>query len=75
MGMSIDWSTCFDRVPQEIAFQLERGKANPRLLGPLRGMYRELLSRFVLAGHVVNGTCSLEWHHPRLFSITPGPDP
>ena len=53
VGMSIDWSNCFDRVPQGIAFQLaERQGLHPRVLQPLRGMYRELRRRFVMAGHV-----------------------
>ena len=53
VGMSIDWSKCFDRVPQGIAFQLaERQGLHPRVLQPLRGMYRELRRRFVVAGHV-----------------------
>ena len=53
MSMSIDLSDCFDRVPQEIAFQLaERQGIHPRVLRPLRGMYRELRRRIVTAGHV-----------------------
>ena len=50
MGMSTDWSKCFDRVPQGIAFQLAE-RQGPHLQ-PLRGMYRELRRRFVMAGHV-----------------------
>ena len=53
MGMPIDWRKCFDRVPQEIAFRLaERQGINLRVLQPLRGMFRELRKRFVMAGHV-----------------------
>ena len=53
MGMSIHWSKCFERVPQEIAFQLaERQGTHPRVLQLLRGMYRELRRRCVMAGHV-----------------------
>ena len=53
VGMSIDWSKCFDSVPQGIAFQLaERQGLHFRVLQPLRGMYRELRRRFVMAGHV-----------------------
>ena len=37
VGMSIDWSKCFDRVPQGIAFQLaDRQDLHPRVLEPLR---------------------------------------
>ena len=51
--MSNDWSKCFDRVPQGIAFLLvERQGLHPGGLQPLRGMYRELRRRFVFAGHV-----------------------
>ena len=53
VGMPIDWSKCFDRVPQEIAFKLaERQGLHPRVLQPLRGMYRELRRRLVMARHV-----------------------
>ena len=53
VGMSIDWSKCFDRVPQGIAFNLaEKQGLHPRVLQPLRGMYRDLRRRFVMAGHV-----------------------
>ena len=53
VGMSIDWSKCFDRVPQRIAIQLaERQGFFPRVLQPLRGMYRELRRRFFMAGRV-----------------------
>ena len=53
VGMSIDWSKCFDRVSQGIAFQLaEKQGLHPRVLQPLRGMYRELRRWFVMAGHV-----------------------
>ena len=35
VGMSINWSTCFDRVPQGIAFQLaERQGSHPRVSQP-----------------------------------------
>ena len=50
MDMSIDWSKCFDRGPQGIAFQLtERQGIHPRML---RDMYRELRRKFVMTGHV-----------------------
>ena len=53
VGMSIDWSECFDRVPKGIAFKLaERQGLHPRVLQRMRGMYRELRRRFVMAGHV-----------------------
>ena len=54
VGVSIVWSKCFfDRVPQGIALQLaERQGLHPRVLQLLRGMYRELRRRFVMAGHV-----------------------
>ena len=53
VGMSIDWSKIFDRVPQGIAFQLaERQGIHPRVLQPLRGMYREMQRRLVMGGHV-----------------------
>ena len=53
VGTSIDWSKRFDRVPQGIAFQLaERQGMHPRVLQLLRGMYRELRRRFVMASHV-----------------------
>ena len=48
MGMSIDWSKCFDRVPQGIAVRL----AERQGLHPRGGTYRELRRRFVMAGHV-----------------------
>ena len=36
VGMSIDWSKCFDRVPQSIAFLLaDRQGLHPRVLRPL----------------------------------------
>ena len=51
-GMSIDWVKSFDRAPQGIAFKLaERQGIHPRVLFPLRGMYRSLRKRFVMAGH------------------------
>ena len=53
VDMSIDGSKCFDRDPQGIAFQLaERQGLRPRVLQPLRGIYRELRRRFVMAGPV-----------------------
>ena len=53
VGMSIHWSKSFDRVPKGIAFKLaERQGIHPRVLQPLRGMYRDLRRRFVMAGHV-----------------------
>ena len=53
VGMSIDWSKCFDRVLQGIAFKLaERQGIHRRVLQPLRVMYCELRRRFVMAGHV-----------------------
>ena len=58
--MVLIWLACrpigvnvFDGVPQGIAFQLaERQGLHPRVLQSLRGMYRELRRRFVMAGHV-----------------------
>ena len=45
--MSIHWSKCLDRVLQEIALTfVERQGAHPRVLQPLRGMFRELRRRF-----------------------------
>ena len=53
IGLSIDCSKCFDRVPRGIDFQLaERQGIHLRVLQPLRGMYRELRRRFVVASHV-----------------------
>ena len=41
--MSVDWSECFDRVAQGVAFKLlERQGIHPRVSQPVRGMYREL---------------------------------
>lgn len=51
VGMSIDWSKCFDRVTQGTQLAERQGQ-HPRVLQPLRGMYRQLRRRFVMAGHV-----------------------
>ena len=60
VGMSINWSKCFDRVPQGIAFHLaERHGLQPRVLQPLRGMFRELRRRVVMAGSRGEGICCL----------------
>ena len=43
VGMSIVWSTCFDRVPQGVAFKLdERQGIHLRVQQPQRGMYTSL---------------------------------
>ena len=53
LGMSIDWSKCVDCVPNGFAVKLaERKSIHPRVLQPLRGRYRSLRRRFVMAGHV-----------------------
>ena len=49
VGMSIDWSKYFGRIPRGTAFKLtERQGIHPRVLQLLRGMYRELRRRFVM---------------------------
>ena len=58
--MSIDWSKCFDRVPQGIAFELaERQGLHPRVLQPLRGMYCELRKKVRHGGSRGEGICCL----------------
>ena len=53
MGMSIDWSKCFDGVPLEIAFRLAESQGiNSRVQQLLRGMHRDMRRRFVMAGRV-----------------------
>eukprot|EP00660_Eupelagonema_oceanica_P019557 gene19557-biopygen9319 len=53
VGLSLDWSKCFDRLPQGILLRLvdEMG-LSPRVLAPLRAMYGRLRRRFRAAGGV-----------------------
>ena len=52
-GISLDYSKCFDRVPQGVVLRLaeELGMAES-ILAPLRGMYKQLRRRFQIAGNV-----------------------
>eukprot|EP00662_Eupelagonemidae_sp_cell21_P057404 gene57404-biopygen32076 len=52
-GLSLDWSKCFDRLPQGIMLRLvEELGMSPRVLGPLRAMYARLTRRFRAGGGV-----------------------
>ena len=58
VGRSIDWSKCFDTVPQGCAFKVaNRPRTHPSVLQPLRGCRGRAGWKII---------CSLEWHHSKL---------
>ena len=46
-GLALDFAKCFDRVPQSLTLELvEKMGLHPRILKPLRAMYKNLERRF-----------------------------
>ena len=46
-GLALDFAKCFDRVPQSLTLDLvEKMGLHPKILQPLRAMYKNLSRRF-----------------------------
>ena len=53
VGLVLDWSKCFDRVPVDLVLRLSQELGMPEgVLNGLSGMYAQLRRRFRIGGHV-----------------------